>query len=165
MEEAEIDDTTHNNVRIVSACLNSDIIITGPDGSHNELRVGILPRSSATYVCKFNRLVLISRLSSYISKNAQVYIRRNIVELEFGTDVRVALSSTRTLVRKLFKLFGSVSGMIFNIFKSVSANSIEFLENNGSHFSHIVVAPLNLRLFIIRECFTKNILHFTNDIL
>jgi len=110
-------------------------------------------------------LVLIGGLSSHISENTKVNIFRVVVQLELGPDVGVALSTSRSLVSKLFQLFSCVSGMILNVLENMRAYSVKFLVNNGSHLSHIVVAPLNLIGVVVGQGFTQDVLHLTDDFL
>ena len=107
-------------------------------------------------------LVLIGGLSSNVSKNTKVNITRVVVQLELGPDVGVALSASRSLVSKLFQLLRCVSGMIFNVLENMRAYSVKFLVNNGSHLSHIVVAPLNLIGVVVGQGFTQDVLHLTD---
>lgn len=107
-------------------------------------------------------LVLIGGLSSHVSKNTKVNIIRVVVQLELGPDVGVALSASRSLVSKLFQLLRCVSGMIFNVLENMRAYSVKFLVNNGSHLSHIVVAPLNLIGVVVGQGFTQDVLHLTD---
>jgi hypothetical protein len=44
------------------------------------------------------------------------------------------------------------------------ADGVKLFVNNGSHFSHVVVAPLNLVHIIVRQSLSQDVLHLTDDV-
>jgi len=114
---------------------------------------------------KLHWFVLISRLSTNVAEDSEVYVFRVVIKLEFGSNVRIALSASRTLVSELLQLFRCVPSVVFYVLQHMRADGVKLFVNNGSHLSHVVVAPADLVSVIIRQGLSQDDLHLADDIL